>query len=240
MQVHLWIGQEENLLEKIEHFLKNLFCTKQKESSCTCSECTKIKQGQHPYSLIIFPQKNYYVIDDISTIFQKTSLSLNDDEKFFFIITKAEFLNPSCANRLLKILEEPPVGYNFILLSSNLDAVINTIRSRSLIKHFDTPNKKIALHPLLNYFTSKELLSDPIGFEQELKNSNLSEAESIVSLNELFGYISTKIIILQKTKNSDLKYLKYALEHLKKIMRFPPQPGGSNLFWKNLYLTFPK
>jgi DNA polymerase-3 subunit delta' len=48
-----------------------------------------------------------------------------------FIIRRAEELNASAANALLKTLEEPGRGTHFILLSSQPDTLLPTIRSRT-------------------------------------------------------------------------------------------------------------
>lgn len=53
-----------------------------------------------------------------------------------FIIRRAEELNPSAANALLKTLEEPHTGTHFILLTSRGDRLLNTIRSRTLPVRF--------------------------------------------------------------------------------------------------------
>lgn len=53
-----------------------------------------------------------------------------------FIIRRAEEMNVSAANALLKTLEEPRQGTHFILLSSRGDRLLNTIRSRTLPVRF--------------------------------------------------------------------------------------------------------
>lgn len=53
-----------------------------------------------------------------------------------FIVRRAEELNTSAANALLKTLEEPRPGTHFILLSARGDRLIDTIRSRTLPVRF--------------------------------------------------------------------------------------------------------
>jgi len=47
-----------------------------------------------------------------------------------FIVDEAELLNPAGQNALLKTLEEPPTGTTIILITSNEDRLLPTIRSR--------------------------------------------------------------------------------------------------------------
>ncbi len=61
---------------------------------------------------------------------QKASLAPRDGGKKVFIISQAERLHPSAANKLLKLLEEPPAHVVFILVSSRPESVLPTIRSR--------------------------------------------------------------------------------------------------------------
>jgi len=89
------------------------------------------------------------------------------------------------------------------------------------------------MHPLLNFFIKKEFLDSPVEFDAELKKSSISEQESLQLINELFAYFSKLMI------NNHKQYFD-KLESIKNAMKKTPQPGGSNLFWKNLYLSFPR
>lgn len=55
------------------------------------------------------------------------------------LITQAEAMNPPAANALLKILEEPPPGVYFVLVSSKLRALLATLRSRCRVVTFSRP-----------------------------------------------------------------------------------------------------
>lgn len=62
---------------------------------------------------------------------KKLSLKSNQGGKKVMIIWLPEKMNPECANKLLKILEEPPADTHFLLVSEQLDAVLPTIVSRA-------------------------------------------------------------------------------------------------------------
>lgn len=55
------------------------------------------------------------------------------------LITQAEAMNPSAANALLKILEEPPAGVYFVLVSSKGRFLLATIRSRCRVVTLGRP-----------------------------------------------------------------------------------------------------
>ena len=52
------------------------------------------------------------------------------------IIWMAEKMNNAAANKLLKLIEEPPNKTVFLLVTENEDQIINTIRSRCQVLHF--------------------------------------------------------------------------------------------------------
>ncbi|NTU52962.1 MAG: DNA polymerase III subunit delta' [Chlorobiaceae bacterium] len=70
---------------------------------------------------------------------QKAALAPRDGGKKVFIISQAERLHPTAANKLLKLLEEPPAHVIFVLVSSRPESVLPTIRSRCQTLSFARP-----------------------------------------------------------------------------------------------------
>ena len=66
-----------------------------------------------------------------SEIIRKLNLKTFESEYKIMIIWLPEKMNPSSANKLLKMIEEPPVKTLFLLVSDFPDQIINTIQSRS-------------------------------------------------------------------------------------------------------------
>ena len=64
-------------------------------------------------------------------ILRKLNLKSYESEYKVMIIWQPEKMHESCANKLLKILEEPPQKTLFILVSENPDALLVTIQSRT-------------------------------------------------------------------------------------------------------------
>ncbi|HBS48335.1 TPA: hypothetical protein DEO28_00560 [Candidatus Dependentiae bacterium] len=240
--VQLWEGDNKNLVEKTIAFLQLNFCINKSIdnfSECYCNNCRKLKSFSHSSVLWLKPQKSYSV-DLIEQIFEKIQFNLDKDQKFFFVLEKAHLLTAATANKILKILEEPPVGYNFILLTNNIKIILPTIKSRSLIKQFPKAEFEIDFeeYPLLKYFIEKQKLNDPITFESDLKKLELNETDSLEILNILFNYFSKKQILCDK--NETKEYALNVVNFIKKQILIPPQSGSSNLFWKNVYLNFPQ
>lgn len=66
-------------------------------------------------------------------IIKKLSLKAFEGNFKVMLIWMAEEMNPTCANKLLKILEEPPAKTLFILLSETQEQMLQTILSRTQI-----------------------------------------------------------------------------------------------------------
>lgn len=62
---------------------------------------------------------------------KKLSLKSNQGGRKVMVIWLPEKMNQECANKLLKILEEPPAETHFLLVSEQLEAVLPTIVSRA-------------------------------------------------------------------------------------------------------------
>jgi DNA polymerase III delta prime subunit len=186
--------------------------------------------GNKQSVVYISPEKNY-VLEDIEVIFEKTKFALEPGTNFCFVLTKADRLTSVCANKLLKLLEEPPAGYLFFLLTNNENAILPTIRSRAYIHHLgsreahESSKPLISSNTLISFLIDAKKRNDFLGFEQELKKQAPSEAETTELIYEL----------LSEVKNDEQKRT-----FLEQTIRKPPQAGGAMLFWKKLFLTFPR
>ncbi|MBU4269554.1 hypothetical protein KJ644_02020 [Candidatus Dependentiae bacterium] len=235
----LFVGSKDILDYETELFLQQQFCSKNKDKNCYCNDCRKIKIKQHENIIFINPEKDYSV-KDVAIIFEQTSLSLDKNQKFFFILQKAQTLNTATANKLLKILEEPPIGYNFILQTNNKNSTLPTISSRCLIKIFKESIDTQSNHPIVAFFYEQDL-DNPINFDKQLKESNLSDSESIELINNMLNFYSQKIILCSKNNNlSEINYNLKVFNFLKKTLKKEPMSGSSKIFWKNLYIQFPR
>jgi DNA polymerase-3 subunit delta' len=75
-------------------------------------------------------------VDEASEIVKSLALKSYEGGYKIMIIWMAEKMNSSCANKLLKLIEEPPEKTIFILIAENEELIINTIKSRCQILNF--------------------------------------------------------------------------------------------------------
>jgi DNA polymerase-3 subunit delta' len=76
-------------------------------------------------------------VDDAQEILKSLALKSYEGGHKIMIVWMADKLNTAAANKLLKLLEEPPEKTIFILITENEESLISTIRSRCQAIHFN-------------------------------------------------------------------------------------------------------
>lgn len=107
------------------------------------------------------------------------SLSLKSYEGGFkvMIIWMAEKMNLACANKLLKLIEEPPENTVFILIAEDEEQLISTIRSRCQILHFPPLSEEVIKNALVSKYDLEESIASKIAHQA---NGNFNKAADLV------------------------------------------------------------
>ena len=131
------------------YFCCMLYC---KDVCLECKECTDIINNNHLNVTIIdkLPGKSEIVKDQIEALKEELSKTGLKYGPRIYIINDAEDMNSSCANKLLKFIEEPYEDIYAILLTTNKDAILQTIRSRCQIINLLPPDKLELKNNLIN------------------------------------------------------------------------------------------
>lgn len=216
----------------VYNYLQAFFCPQNKCGACTT--CQLIKDKQHHSVLWIEPEKRY-TLDLLEPIVKKTELSLEPDQKYFFILTKADFLTPSCANSLLKIVEEPPPGYHFIFTTQNKQLVLPTIRSRCVIQTYTDQSLTHEAPALGTHFMS--FTCDPHAFLKALNDTQITELESKEIIDFLLDYWCTHYKkVLASGDSATLSRTQNMITLFETALHTPAMPGSTKIFWRNLFL----
>ena len=110
-------------------FIEALFCGKA-EGCGECISCRKILSGNHPDIHTLEPDGQFIKVDQVRGLQKDLSYRPYEALRKACIIDGADRFNLSSGNSLLKTLEEPPGNALIILLATNIDTVLPTIRSR--------------------------------------------------------------------------------------------------------------
>ncbi len=184
-----------------------------------------IARHQFHALLVTVTVKSVYTRMDLEPIFAKIALARTDDEPFFCIVTQAAKLSDATANSLLKVLEEPPIGWHWLLLSERPHELLDTVRSRCAVTQLDDGGHAYDHHELFQLLTRK---SDLLTFHQVLERAKISEYESRLLLDKLIT------LWVEKSKQQ----LEYApvVTYVHSCLERLPMPGSSKIFWRNVYL----
>jgi len=200
------VGKKQTALK----FIKEIF----KQSSPSENVEERITNNNHPDFLIIEPdsllatkssesfdlEKTIKSGSEIIKIAQirniKTFLSqksINSEKKIVLIID-AHLLNEAASNCLLKTLEEPSNGI-FILLTSKLNLLLDTIISRCQIirfRSFSSKQMRLILEEYLD--TSKLKINTKLKFEDLINSANGSPNQLLKNI-EIWNNFSDEIKI---------------------------------------------
>lgn len=89
-------------------------------------------------------------VDDAQEILKSLALKSYEGGYKIMIIWMADKLNIAASNKLLKLLEEPTDRTVFILISENQEDIIQTIRSRCQVLHFNGLSEKVIAEALVS------------------------------------------------------------------------------------------
>ncbi len=95
----------------------------------TCPSCILLKQKQHP-DLQVIENDGIIKIESIRQLLEQARFAPYLNKAKVIIIRDAHNMNVAASNALLKLLEEPPSQYYFILTSHSVGKILATIRSR--------------------------------------------------------------------------------------------------------------
>ncbi|MCK4249411.1 MAG: DNA polymerase III subunit delta' [Candidatus Omnitrophica bacterium] len=108
-------------------------CSSGSDEPCDeCPSCRRIDEDNHPDIHIVVKDEDArdLKIDQIRQLEDNIYLKPFEGKKKVFIIDGADDMNEQAQNALLKTLEEPPANSILILLSENIQTLLETIHSR--------------------------------------------------------------------------------------------------------------
>ena len=130
------------------YFAQLIFCQQDTEppTVCgTCLACRKVGSGNHPDLQFIRPEGSLLKIGQIRALQKQIIYEPFEASRKVYILTDIERMNAEAENCLLKTLEEPPASSVLILLTSNVEALLPTTRSRCQILQFHPiPTQELA------------------------------------------------------------------------------------------------
>ena len=144
--------------------------------------------------------------DESREIIRKISLKTYESDYKIMIIWLPELMNPVCANKLLKILEEPYEKTVFLLVSNQPDKILGTILSRSQRINMRVVSSEKISEALQRRYSLGQQDADAVA---HIANGNFIKALETIQLSEENQYFFDLFVRLMRLaygrKIKDLK-----------------------------------
>lgn len=128
---YLFVGKKSigKKLVAIE-FAKAIMCDNA-DDGVPCGHCASCKTFENNSDFkLLLPEKDAIKVDMIRELSREIFMLPTISKRKVFIIDDADSMNEQAQNALLKVLEEPPEYATIILIVSNKEKLLNTIKSR--------------------------------------------------------------------------------------------------------------
>lgn len=134
---HAYVFEGDSCVDKVllaDCFIKAILCEENKGDGCEeCITCNKINHGNHEDIIYIDADGKSIkdeAVEELQTRIKKKPFF---GDRNIVVIKHADTMTIRAQNRLLKTLEEPPQGTIIILLSENIENLVQTILSRCVV-----------------------------------------------------------------------------------------------------------
>lgn len=203
-------------------FARALQCEAGSDKPCNqCASCKQALNRNQPDIIYVQHEKPGIIsVDEIrKQVNNDIAIKPYSSERKIYIIDEAEKMNVQAQNALLKTLEEPPAYATIMLLTTNLEAMLQTIRSRCvtltmkpvpdvelqryLMRDVQIPDYKASICATFargNVGRAKELAVSPEFDELKEETLQLIKSLSEKSLSDLSAFSKAKA---DKTSNTE-------------------------------------
>lgn len=173
-QSYLFYGQE-GIGKKLFaiKLAKSLLCKNNVFWGCNnCAACRKVDRDIHSDLNIYEPENTIISIEQVRLIIQKLKYKPIESNYSIHIIDAVETMRIEAANAFLKIIEEPPEYALLILITTVLDILPATVRSRCQIIRFN----KLSEKEIKDFLISQNISYDKAELLSLWSNGSLSKA----------------------------------------------------------------
>ena len=208
---YLFIGEEgigKKMLAK--EFAKAILCTSENTKPCDiCKACVEFNTSNNVNFKLINEDGVAIKIEQIRNMQVKIAEKPINSAYKVYIINDADLMTQEAQNCLLKTLEEPPEYIVIILITSNENKVLNTIKSRCMKLYFNNLDKNSVKKVLTEQFELKDIndsFLDAVGGsikkallikEKSSEYEQIAKLFDIIDKENLVNFINSASIIYE-------------------------------------------
>src|SRR3989338_3060341 len=143
-----------------------------------CESCIAMSKAQHP-DFIEIDAASHTGVDNVRNIIDSSSFLPLLSQKKIYLIDEAHMLSKAAFNAFLKIMEEPPQSVVFILATTDVEKIIDTVRSRCFQLFFDPIDETKLLMHLVKICKEENIKFDEAGLKLIIKESEGSARDAL-------------------------------------------------------------
>src|SRR3989338_3939080 len=150
----------------------------------TCESCVAMSKSQHP-DFIEIDAASHTGVDNVRNIIDSSSFLPLLSHKKIYLIDEAHMFSKAAFNAFLKILEEPPASVIFILATTDMEKILETVKSRSFQIFFDPVDVQVIQDHLEKICVAENILFDEQGLAVIARQGDGSVRDAINLLEQV-------------------------------------------------------
>ncbi len=161
----------------------------------TCDACVEIAQGRD-VDVLEIDGATYTQVDNIrAVIVEPLSLAPMRDRFKIFIIDEVHRLSKNAFDALLKSVEEPPPWVKFMMATTELDKVPDTIRSRSQVFELKTLPFAAIRDQLRTVMTEEKVAIDEAAIALVARSAEGSMRDALSALDQILAFTTDRVTV---------------------------------------------
>ena len=172
-----------------QQFAKAILCLENPRPCNKCKSCIEIETNNNPDYFLIEPDNEKIKIEQIREMQKKIAEKPIISNKKVYIINDADTMTTEAQNCLLKTLEEPPEYIIIILIASNENNLLSTIKSRCTKMYFEQLSNQDIKKYIVNNYPEDEINEEIL----EIYQGSIGKVTKLRNKKELYEKVE-KII----------------------------------------------
>ncbi|BDV02151.1 MAG: hypothetical protein HPAVJP_0400 [Candidatus Hepatoplasma vulgare] len=172
-------------------FAKSLNCLNLGDDFDPCNECASCKSinSSSSFDVIEIDAASNNGVDEIRGIKEKSNYLTTNSKYKIYIIDEVHMLSKAAFNALLKTLEEPPQKIIFILITTEISRIPDTILSRNIIINLEKLSEENITQSLINILEKENInyQKESLNYISLLASGSIRDAISLLELVLLYS-----------------------------------------------------
>ena len=181
-----------------------------------CQSCLQISTGNYPDIITVTHEKpNLITVDEVrEQLVNTVDVKPYKGKYKIYVIPDAELLNVQAQNAILKTIEEPPAYAVILLLTTNLDKLLETVQSRCLKLQTKPIRERDVLAYLMNVMG---LTKEKAYFCLDFAQGNLGKAIKLAGNEEYAEIVDSVVNVLTHIGDMDVETLGKAVKDIEQF-----------------------